>query len=81
MCSWRTLGRMPKRRGRSSCCVFVSHKQQDVAYAERIAYGVTPTTLRAIGPLNIHTSGSAASKWIPYEFGRAKDRPLRSTGG
>jgi hypothetical protein len=39
----------------------------------------------AIGPLNsshvvaIHTSSSAASKWIPYEFGRAKDRRLRST--
>jgi hypothetical protein len=56
-------------------------EQQDVAYAERIAYGVNPTTLRAIGPLNIHTSSSAASKWIPYEFGRAKNRPLRSTHG
>jgi hypothetical protein len=27
----------------------------------------------------VHTSNSAASKWIPYEFGRAKDRRLRST--
>jgi hypothetical protein len=32
-------------------------------------------------PLNIHTSSSAASKWMPYEFACAKDRPLRSTHG
>jgi hypothetical protein len=28
-------------KGRPRCCVFVSHKQQDVAYAERIAYRAT----------------------------------------
>ena len=49
MCSSRTLERMPKRRGRSSCCVLVSHKQQDVAYAERIAYGVTREGLELAG--------------------------------
>jgi hypothetical protein len=49
MCSWRTLERMPKRRGRSSCRVFVSHKQQDLAYAERIAYGVTREGLELVG--------------------------------
>ena len=50
----------------------------------RAGTGWISTTLRAIGPLKIHTSSSAASKWIPYEFGRAKDRPLsarRTAGG
>ena len=103
--------------GRPNCCVFVSHKQQDVAYAERIAYCaikqgldywldvhdptlvllqqiLQPSDPRLailiaatieIGLLNsshvvaVHTSNSATSKWIPYEFGRAKDRRLHST--
>lgn len=98
------------------CSVFVSHKQQDVAYAERIAYCATqngldywldvhdptlillqqslqpsdprlPILIAAIieiGLLNsshvvaVHTSNSAMSKWIPYEFGRAKARQIRS---
>jgi hypothetical protein len=102
---------------RPSCCVFVSHKQQDVAYAERIAYRATqegldywldvhdptlillqqilqpsdprlPILIAAtieIGLLNsshivaVHTSNSATSKWIPYEFGRGKDRRLHTT--
>jgi hypothetical protein len=106
-----------EKNGRASCCVFISHKQQDVAYAERIAYCAIkqgldywldvhdptlvllqqvlqpgdprlPILIAAtieIGLLNsshvvaVHTSNSAASKWIPYEFGRAKDRRLRST--
>jgi hypothetical protein len=106
-----------EQKGRPSCCVFVSHKQQDVAYAERIAYQATqngldywldvhdpnlvlvqqtlqPTDPRLpiliaaiieIGLLNsshvaaVHTSNSSTSKWIPYEFGRAKSRQVHST--
>ncbi len=106
-----------KESGRPNCCVFVSHKQQDVAYAERIAYCaikqgldywldvhdptlvllqqiLQPSDPRLailiaatieIGLLNsshvvaVHTSNSATSKWVPYEFGRAKDRRLHST--
>jgi hypothetical protein len=29
--------------------------------------------------VTVHTNNSATSKWIPYEFGRAKDRRIRST--
>jgi hypothetical protein len=59
-----------------------------------VQYSLQPTDPRLpiliaatieIGLLNsshviaVHTSSSAASKWIPYEIGRVKDRRLRST--
>lgn len=48
-------------------------------------YGIIIAAIVEIGLLNsthviaVHTSNSLASKWVPYEFGRAKARRIRST--
>jgi hypothetical protein len=48
-------------------------------------YGLIVAAIVEIGLLNsthviaVHTSNSPPSKWIPYEFGRAKARRIRST--
>lgn len=60
------------------CLATSTVKQSDPRYPLIVAAIIEMALLNSSHLIAVHTSSSLASRWVPYEFGRARDRNIQS---